>query len=261
MAAGATGIAPFPPGPCVCHNWRTPWLWAFWPWLRRPWPGRFTPGPAIERSPCPRPKPLTSRSSRATPRSSAVRRSWSSPGSRATVPAEASLVVEGLPQGQPAPMTRSLEDPTFAGRVESVDADLSYRVEFDGRSTETYHVKVFEYSRARAHRRQAGLSAATRRTRAQDRRGHPPRHGRRGDRADLALPSQQGRRRRPAGRREGRATTLSPQGNGGHVYRRPSRSPIPTAIASSSSTRDGRRNKLTTEIVVNVTRNRPPSSR
>ena len=41
-------------------------------------------------------------------------------------------------------MTRSLEDPTFAGRVESVDADLSYRVEFDGQSTETYHVKVFE---------------------------------------------------------------------------------------------------------------------
>ena len=42
-------------------------------------------------------------------------------------------------------MTRSLEDPTFAGRVESVDADLAYRVEFDGRSTETYRVRVFEY--------------------------------------------------------------------------------------------------------------------
>ena len=38
-------------------------------------------------------------------------------------------------------MTRSLEDPTFAGRVESVETDLAYRVEFDGRSTETYHVR------------------------------------------------------------------------------------------------------------------------
>ena len=31
------------------------------------------------------------------------------------------------------------------GRVESVDADLSYKVEFAGRSTETYRVRVFEY--------------------------------------------------------------------------------------------------------------------
>ena len=42
-------------------------------------------------------------------------------------------------------MTRSLEDPTFAGRVESVETDLAYRVEFGGKSTETYHVQVFEY--------------------------------------------------------------------------------------------------------------------
>ncbi len=42
-------------------------------------------------------------------------------------------------------MTRSLEDPTFAGRVESVETDLTYRVEFAGRSSETYHVRVFEY--------------------------------------------------------------------------------------------------------------------
>ncbi len=51
-------------------------------------------------------------------------------------------------------MTRSLEDPTFAGRVESVQSDLAYRVEFDGRSTVSYRVRVFEYPelrRADAH--------------------------------------------------------------------------------------------------------------
>ena len=42
-------------------------------------------------------------------------------------------------------MTRSLEDPTFAGRVESVETDLAYRVEYGGKSTETFQVKVFEY--------------------------------------------------------------------------------------------------------------------
>ena len=42
-------------------------------------------------------------------------------------------------------MTRSLEDPTFAGHVESVETDLAYRVEFEGKSTKRYHVHVFEY--------------------------------------------------------------------------------------------------------------------
>ena len=52
------------------------------------------------------------------------------------VPADASLVVEDPAQAAARRgMTRSLEDPTFAGRVESVDADLSYRVEFEGKST------------------------------------------------------------------------------------------------------------------------------
>ena len=62
------------------------------------------------------------------------------------VPAEASLVVEsaGQPESRRA-MTRSLEDPTFAGRVESVETDLAYRVEHGGESTDTFQVKVFEY--------------------------------------------------------------------------------------------------------------------
>ena len=123
---------------------------------------------------------------------------------KGAVPAAASLAVEGLSEGTiRRPMTRSLEDPTFAGRVESVDADLSYRVDFAGRSTETYHVKVFEYPEL--ERTDAELVyPVVHVARAEDGRGHPPRHGGRGDRAHPALPAQQGRRRRPAGRREGR---------------------------------------------------------
>ena len=64
----------------------------------------------------------------------------------AAVPAEASLVVQSKsgPESRRA-MTRSLEDPTFAGRVESVETDLAYRVEHAGKSTDTFQVKVFEY--------------------------------------------------------------------------------------------------------------------
>ena len=61
------------------------------------------------------------------------------------VPAEADLVVESAGRESRPKMVRSLEDPTFAARVESVETDLAYRVEFGGKSTETYHVKVFEY--------------------------------------------------------------------------------------------------------------------
>ncbi len=62
------------------------------------------------------------------------------------VPAEANLVVES-PAGPTAlrGMIRSLEDPTFAGRVESVETDIAYRVEYGGKSTDTFQVKVFEY--------------------------------------------------------------------------------------------------------------------
>ncbi|MEJ7637168.1 MAG: hypothetical protein WKF75_04045, partial [Singulisphaera sp.] len=64
---------------------------------------------------------------------------------RGDVPPEAKLIVDGgNPTSASHTMTRSLEDPTFAGRVESVAADLSYRVEFGGESSPTYRVRVFE---------------------------------------------------------------------------------------------------------------------
>ncbi len=60
-----------------------------------------------------------------------------------TVPPEAKLVVEDSISASHA-MTRSLEDPTFAGHVESVVNDLSYRVQFAAETSPTYHVRVFE---------------------------------------------------------------------------------------------------------------------
>ncbi|MEX0641164.1 MAG: DUF4175 family protein [Pirellulales bacterium] len=42
-------------------------------------------------------------------------------------------------------MIRSLDDPKFVGRVAAVTSDLTYRVEFAGRTSENYHVKVFDY--------------------------------------------------------------------------------------------------------------------
>ncbi len=62
------------------------------------------------------------------------------------VPPEATLVVAGDAAARQAEeMVRSLDDPKFVGRVATVENDLSYHVEFAGRRSETYHVKVFDY--------------------------------------------------------------------------------------------------------------------
>jgi hypothetical protein len=61
------------------------------------------------------------------------------------VPPETKLVVEDSTSASAShAMTRSLEDPTFAGRVESVVNDLSYHIEFAGESSPSYRVRVFE---------------------------------------------------------------------------------------------------------------------
>jgi hypothetical protein len=62
------------------------------------------------------------------------------------VPPDATLVVSDSTAGQQAEeMVRSLDDPKFVGRVATVENDLSYHVEFAGRRSETYRVKVFDY--------------------------------------------------------------------------------------------------------------------
>ncbi|HEY3394499.1 MAG TPA: DUF4175 family protein [Lacipirellulaceae bacterium] len=62
------------------------------------------------------------------------------------VPPEATLVVAGdATDRHVEEMVRSLDDPKFVGRVPAVENDLSYHVEFAGRRSETYRVKVFDY--------------------------------------------------------------------------------------------------------------------
>ncbi|MEO6789050.1 MAG: hypothetical protein ABI318_23255, partial [Chthoniobacteraceae bacterium] len=66
----------------------------------------------------------------------------------ASVPSEAVLVLS--PVNAPAkriPLVKNLDDPVFGGGVPEVTGDLSYRVEFAGRATRDFHVKVFEHPR------------------------------------------------------------------------------------------------------------------
>jgi hypothetical protein len=64
----------------------------------------------------------------------------------ATVPPEVTLVaVDSANAVTTRAMTRSLEDPTFAGRIESVSSDFSYRIEFEHEHSRDFHVRVFEY--------------------------------------------------------------------------------------------------------------------
>ena len=174
------------------------------------------------------------------PRSSAAARCWSSPASIGRVPPDASLVVEGSTQGQSnRPMTRSLADPTFAGRVESVES----RPGLPRRIRRPEHRDVprprLRIPRAETCRCPSGLPGLYR-LRAQGRRGRPACHGRGGDRADPGLPPQQGCRLRDcSSRSKGRRSSWRRDESSPHTYRAGLDTADPAATASSSSTPRG----------------------
>jgi len=64
------------------------------------------------------------------------------------MPAEATLIFvsEDGEESRP-PMSPSLDDPVFGGRIPLVEAPVDYRVELGGQVTPTFHVTVFEYPR------------------------------------------------------------------------------------------------------------------
>ncbi|HEX5103239.1 MAG TPA: hypothetical protein VFV87_05485, partial [Pirellulaceae bacterium] len=65
-----------------------------------------------------------------------------------SMPAEATLVfVAESGEESRLPMSPSLDDPVFGGRIPLVDAPLDYRVELGGQTSPTYHITVFEYPR------------------------------------------------------------------------------------------------------------------
>ncbi len=64
------------------------------------------------------------------------------------MPAEATLMFQSeAGEESRLPMSPSLDDPIFGGRIPVVDAPLEYRVELGGQTTPTYQVTVFEYPR------------------------------------------------------------------------------------------------------------------
>ena len=66
------------------------------------------------------------------------------------VPESATLLWQGAgDEAGSASMSRSLEDPIFAGRIDSVDGPLTYSIEYADRISDSYQVTVFEYPRLR----------------------------------------------------------------------------------------------------------------
>ena len=64
------------------------------------------------------------------------------------VPSEAVLVLSPVnAQPKRIPLVKNLDDPVFGGGVPEVTGDLSYRVEFAGRASRDFRVKVFEHPR------------------------------------------------------------------------------------------------------------------
>ncbi len=175
----------------------------------------------------------------------------------AAVPADASLAFSDSSKTQGRrPMARSLEDPTFAGRVESVDADLTYRVEFGGRTSPTYRVTVFEYPElVRADARLVFPAYTAVETRAVE----DIRHVTAVEGTELTLTGHLNKEVAEAKLvdEKGTETPLRPSAGD------------PLACAATFTLaeshrykvrlvdRDGRANKLAAEIAVNVTRNRP----
>jgi hypothetical protein len=174
------------------------------------------------------------------------------------VPADANLVVEG--PGQPNAlrgMIRSLEDPTFAGRVESVETDVAYRVEYGGRSTDTFRVKVFEYPElVRADAKLVFPSY----TSLEPKTVEDIRHVTAVEGTELTLLCRLNKDVATARLVDALNKTIELKADpeGRHVYRATMTLVDPRRFKVELLDKEGRSNKLASEIVVNVTRNHPP---
>ena len=156
-------------------------------------------------------------------------------------------------------MTRSLEDPTFAGRVESVVNDLSYHVEFAGESSPTYRVRIFE--NPELVRTDAKLDYPAY-TSIEPKTAEDIRHVTAVEGTKLTLLFRLNKEVASAKLvdEKGQEIALAPPADPGTpVYS--------TAFTLADShryklqlvDREGRKNKLSADLGVNVTRNRPPA--
>ena len=153
-------------------------------------------------------------------------------------------------------MTRSLADPTFAGRVESVESDLAYRVEFAGRSTETYQVHVFEFPELRRADAHLVFPSYT---------GREPkivediRHVTAVEGTELTLLCRLNKDVTSATLvdKEGQTIALARDESAVHTYRASWKLADPGRYHLELVDADGRTNPMKPELVVNVTRNHP----
>jgi hypothetical protein len=176
---------------------------------------------------------------------------------KGAVPADANLVVEKPAQAaERRAMTRSLEDPAFAGRVESVESELSYRVEFDGKSTATYQVRVFDYPEL--ERADAQL-VFPRYTGLGPKKVEDIRHVTAVEGTQVTLLCRLNKEVATARLidEEGKAIELVPHPEGNHVYSSAFTLTDPRRFHIQLVDREGRANKLNPNIIANVTRNQP----
>ena len=155
-------------------------------------------------------------------------------------------------------MVRSLEDPTFAARVESVETDLAYRVEFGGKSTETYHVKVFEYPEL--VRADAKL-VFPKYTQLEPRTVEDIRHVTAVEGTELTLLCRLNKEVATAELVDAQGAVdraCRPRRRGARSISAKLTLADPVRLKLRLVDKEGRSNKLTSEIVINVTRNHPP---
>lgn len=173
------------------------------------------------------------------------------------VPPEASLVVsDNSKAASRRPMTRSLEDPTFAGRVDSVESDLTYRVEYGGLHTETYRVTVFEYPELQ--RTDAKL-VFPKYTGLEPKTVEDVRHVTAVEGSDLTLLFRLNKDVATARLVDGKGQTiaLTPDGTSSNVYKTNFTLSESRRFKVQLTDKQGRANKIPADFVVNVTPNRP----
>jgi Domain of unknown function (DUF4175) len=176
------------------------------------------------------------------------------------VPPEAKLVVADSSSASAAhAMTRSLEDPTFAGRVESVVNDLSYHIEFAGEKSPTYRVRVFENPELIRADAQLEYPAYTS---SEPKTVEDIRHVTAVERTRLTLLFRLNKEVASAKLvdEKGQEIALAPPAAPGPpVYRTSFTLEDSHRYKLQLVDREGRKNKLSADLSVNVTRNRPPT--
>ena len=174
-----------------------------------------------------------------------------------SVPADAGLVMgDGSTAELRKNMSRSLEDPTFAGRVESIEADTTYHVAFSGQKSPTYKVHVFEYPELL--RTDAKLVFPSY-TYLEPKTVDDIRHVTAVEGTELTLLCRLNKDVVSAKLvdAEGESIDLTSHDAANHVYGTTFTLTDPKRFKVQLLDKDNRANKLISEIIVNVNRNRP----